>query len=404
MNKKAYLACLMLCSAFTLAQESSKANDTNGGLCENDIFSVQSRLFYMNRSFDNGNPDAEALTAGGIFKYETGEYNGLSFGVAYYGSHRLGDWFDRSAGIGTANLDSEGKDIAFIGELYAKYSIGNSMLQIGRQKLSTSLANDHYLRLLPSTYEAVVFKNKDIPNTMLELGYIRAYSGFVSKLSGFDDFDAKWGKDGLGYINIENKSIDNLLLKAQYVKSISDKDNLNRSILIKDYKYLDAKYNLKYGKDSFFALQYGGNNYSSLDDSTMFGASVGIKILDKVDTTLLFNKISGNSFRVIESGPMYTDWQQGYGPYEPSTAIGATVAFKPIDNLSVKLGYVDVSADKNFRADGSYTDDFNEAIIDSWYTVNKCSKLRFRYSMKDQSKGSDREDRDDMRVIYYYNF
>jgi len=69
---------------------------------ENRKTTVNTRTFYFNRSFDKPNtPDAEALTAGGIMKYESEGIGNLKVGLAYYGSHRLFDIIGRSKGGGT---------------------------------------------------------------------------------------------------------------------------------------------------------------------------------------------------------------------------------------------------------------------------------------------------------------
>jgi hypothetical protein len=90
----------------------------------------------MDRSFDedkSGKPDAQALTAGGVVKYESGDYYGLKVGFAYYGSHRVGTFFSREEGIGTSLLQPDGDDIAFLGEAYLQYTRNNTMLKVGRQ-------------------------------------------------------------------------------------------------------------------------------------------------------------------------------------------------------------------------------------------------------------------------------
>ena len=381
---------------------------------KNGKYSTNLRLFYMDRSFDEdktGKPDAKALTFGGIMKYESAAYHGFRFGLAYYGSHSVGGIFDREEGIGTSLLQPNGDDIAFLGEAYLQYDLENTMFKAGRQRLSTPLMQDHDLRLLPSTYEAAIVRNKDLPDTMVEAGYVKRYSGFVSKLSGFDDQDTKWGKDGLGYIYIKNKSIENLTLRGQYIKALSDKDETGATIAISDYKYVDLKYTLPVGTNTYFKAQYGGNDYNNAEDSTLLGAKVGTTLFDMVDVAALYDKISGNKFKAIESGPMYTDWQQGYGPYEPSTALGGQLVVRPMDGLSVKLGYVDVSSDTPLLVD-----DFTELNLDAKYKINDWSKIRVRYSIKDQSDASEalrydgidgnggREDRDDFRIIYYMTF
>ena len=152
------------------------------------------------------------------------------------------------------------------------------------------------------------------------------------------------------------------------------------------------------------------NTYLEGEDSTLVGAKIGTT-LGMFSIAALYDKISDNAFQAFESGPMYSDWQQGYGTYEASTAFGGQLVIKPMNSLSVKFGYVDVQSDTNLLVD-----DFTELNIDLQYTLNNWSKIRARYSRKDQSDASEalgldgidgnggREDRDDFRIIYYMNF
>jgi len=385
--------------------------DTIHESLKNGKFSVKARVFYFDRSFDKPNTDdAQALTAGGIMKYESESFNGLKVGFAYYGSHRLGGFFSREEGKGSSILGRKGEDLNFLGEAYLQYNVAKSMIKVGRQKLSTPLMQNHDLRILPSVYEAAVFQNKDIPDTTIELGHVWSYTGFTSKDNKFLDQNAKWGKDGLAYISIKNSSVKNLSVRAQYITAISDKDKTGNKIWISDYRFADAKYLIPIGTNTYIKAQYGGNSFNQAksanfpsSDSRLLGAKLGTTF-GMFDVTLLVDDVSGNAFKAIESGPMYSDWQQGYGPYEPSTAVGGQLTIRAIADLSVKLAYVDVSADKNFRTDGTFTDDYQEFNVDAHYKINDYSKLRVRYSKKDQSSESDRENRDDFRIIYYINF
>jgi len=368
-------------------------------------FTANLRAFYFDRSFDEdktGKENATALTAGGIIKYVSGDYNGLSFGLAHYSSTRLGSTFSRSEGSGTSILGRSGEDLAFLGEAYLQYDLDKTMLKVGRQQLSTPLMQNHDLRILPSVYEAAILRNKSIQDTMVEVGYVDRYTGFTSKENAF--LDKKTGKDGLAYVSVANKSIENLSLRGQYIKALTD--DAGRET----YSYIDAKYALPVGKNTYIKAQYGGNTYTEGDDSTLVGSKVGTTV-GQFDVAVLYDKISDNQFQAFESGPMYSDWQQGYGPYEASTAVGGQIVYKPMSDLSLKLGYVDVASDTDLLVD-----DFTEMNIDAKYKINSYSKIRVRYSMKDQSSESEklrfdgvdgnggREDRDDFRIIYYMNF
>ena len=200
-------------------------------------FTARLRTFYFDRGFDedkSGKPNAIALTAGGIIKYQSGEYYGISFGVAHYSSTRLGNTFTREEGKGTSLLGRDGENLAFVGEAYLQYDISNTMFKVGRQQLSTPLMNNHDLRILPSVYEAAIIQNRDIPDTMVEVGFVDRYTGFTSKENAF--LDVKTGEDGLGYIYLTNKSIEDLSIRAQYIQALTD------DVLRESYSYIDAKY------------------------------------------------------------------------------------------------------------------------------------------------------------------
>jgi len=384
------------------------AATTSGGFgdaLKNGTFTAKLRAFYFDRSFDEDKTNKEnatALTAGGIIKYESAAYYGFKFAVAHYSSTRLGNTFTREEGKGTSILGREGENLAFVGEAYVQYDIGNTMFKVGRQQLSTPLMQNHDLRILPSVYEAAIIRNKDIPDTMIEVGFVDRYTGFTSKENAF--LDKKTGKDGLAYISASNKSIPNLSLRAQYIDALTDTNERQ------SYTYADAKYVLPFGTDTYIKGQFGMNEYLKGDDSTLLGAKIGTT-LGMFSIAALYDKVSDNAFQAFESGPMYSDWQQGYGPYEASTALGGQVVFKPMSGLSLKVGFVDVQSDTDLLVD-----DFTELNIDAKYTINEWSKIRVRYSRKDQSDESEalrfdgvdgnggREDRDDFRIIYYMNF
>ncbi len=407
MKRLALSAIVALSAAGTLAADGGSLEDAIRG----GKFSADMQLFYMVRDFDDpAKTDAKALTFGGIVKYQSGVYEGFDFAFAYYGSHRVGGFFSREEGIGTSLLQPDGEDIAFLGEAYLEYRNDAFGAKVGRQRLSTPLMNDHYLRLLPSVYEAAKLFGT-LGNTYLEGGYVQAYSGFGSKYSGFEDMEEKWGEDGLGYVYLKDKSIENLTFRAQYIWAISDTASTGEPISVLDYRYADIAYALPWGTKSYIKAQYGGNDYNDADDSSMYGVKVGTRAVDWLDVALLWNKIEDNNFKAVEAGPMYSDWQQGYGPYEPSSAVGGQMIFYPVENSKIKLGYVEVDSDTPLLID-----DYSEFNLDAWYHFNDWNKIRVRYSIKDQSDESEalyydddpdnggREDRTDFRIIYYISF
>ncbi|MFT7004008.1 MAG: imipenem/basic amino acid-specific outer membrane pore [Sulfurimonas sp.] len=403
--KKIILSTVAVMSIAAAVSAADVSADSVENALKDGKFTMDARVFYFDRSFDtSGKDNVTSLTAGGIMKYTTKKYMGLTAGLAYYSSNSIAGLYSKQDGAGSNNLTSDGDNINILGEAYLQYDRGNSMLKVGRQKLDTPLMNNHDLRTIATSYEAAIVKNKDIPGTEVELGYVWAFTDLGSNLNDFSDNESAWGDKGLAYVLVKNNSIKELKIKAQYVKTVSDEYELvgaDTDIDITDYKYADVSYAIPFGKSTYVKAQYGGNAYNTGDDSTMVGAKTGTT-LGMFDVAVLYNQIQDNEFKAVEAGPMYSDWQQGYGNYEPSTAFGGQVTVKPMDDLSVKAGYVDVSADED-----SVKDDYTEINIDANYKINNISKVRVRYSMKDQSSKSEdagAEDRNDFRVIYYVSF
>lgn len=354
--------------------------------------SLEGRVFYFDRSFDKPNTsNSTALTVGGIAKVESPVFYGAKVGAAYYGSYSLGVT-DRKDGVSSGLLEqANANNISFLGELYYDQTVGKNSFRVGRQRLSTPLANDHDLRLLPSSFEAAVFKSSEIDKNAIEIGYIKRYTGFVSKYNGFKDETHIWGKRGLGYLYLQNKNIPDTLVRAQYALALDDE-----KITVQDYLYADATYTLNAPIKIALKAQYGANGYRNGEDSLMYGFGAEA-LLGYADIAAVYNKIANNNFKAIESGAMYTDWQQGYANYEPSRALGGYVTLKPISSFSLKVGKVWVDA-----LESSKRDDFAETNVDFWYTIDKKSKIRVRFSNKDQAAGSNLEDRDDFRAVYYF--
>jgi len=135
----------VIASTLLMAGGDTTAPKATGDLAQalkDGKFTARLRAFYFDRSFDEsktGKKNAKAMTAGGIIKYVSGDYHGLSFGLAHYSSTRLGNTFSRDEGSGTSILGRDGEDLAFLGEAYLQYDVGNTMFKVGRQQLATPL-------------------------------------------------------------------------------------------------------------------------------------------------------------------------------------------------------------------------------------------------------------------------
>ncbi len=364
---------------------------------KNGEYFIHTRTYYFNSSFDTRDvANSEALTAGGIMKYESGRYHNFKFGLAPYGSFSLFGIVDREQGTGTGLLQSDGDDIAFLGEGYLDYSIHNNRLTLGWQQLVTPLMGKNDIRLLPTVYEAAVYRNTSLANTLFEAGYVSKYSGFTSSLNGFEENTDAWGEDGLGYVFVTT-DFSIAALRGEFIQTIEDSGSMD------NYGYLDGTVSIPFGDTSYIKGQFGTSAYQEEEEDTslMFGVQTGTTLFQILDIVLLYNKITDNLFVTVQEGPMYSDWQQGYGNYEPSQAWGGQLILHPFTGASILLGYVDVNSEDG---DAFNLDTYKETNIDLQYKFTEDITIQTRYSIKNQDDSSDREDRDDFRIIFYFNF
>ena len=355
-------------------------------------FSLDARIFYFDRSFEGtGLPDARAFTGGGIAKYETPGWRNTRLGIAGYGSFNLFGIVDRERSDGTNMLAPDGTDIAFVGEAYIDYDSGKNQMVGGRQRLYTPLINDRDFRMLPSVFEALVYRNMSLKDTTLEAGYLYSETGFGSSLGEFDRKTEAWGQDGILYAFVSTR-FDKVGLRAQYA------DTLENSGRYAQFGYADASVPLRAGQQSYLGFQAGVTGYQIEPTSTMFGFKAGTRF-GAFRVAAVYNNISGNSYSAIEGGPMYTDWQQGYADYEPSQALGLQIGFKAGARSDISGGFVNVESKDN---DSFHLDAYTESVFDFQYELRKDTNIRIRYSFKNQNEDSTREDRQDFRFIVYY--
>ncbi|MFA6144965.1 MAG: OprD family outer membrane porin [Sulfuricurvum sp.] len=196
---------------------------------------------------------------GGSLIYKTAFYKGFGATVGFYGTVPLSNE-NNINGIGT-NYGKAGKDtyrtrpdgseaaIGVVAEGFGEYKAGKSDIKIGRQMIDSIMLASNDTKMVPNTFEAAVFENKNIPNTKIRAGYIMAqklrdHQEFHSilaydsstatnmsfKVNGNDDSGVHKGlsvsniskahgdvKPEMVLVTAENKSIPNLTLNGEYI-------------------------------------------------------------------------------------------------------------------------------------------------------------------------------------------
>lgn len=169
------------------------AADDLAGMFKEGKASGQVRAFFIDRDYSGiVSTHRDATAIGGYLKYETGAWNGLNLGAAFYTSNGL-FLGDKTLSSGADNpkvdptlLGKSNESVTYLGEAYLQYKNGNTTFKGGRQKLDTPMAGSDDARMLPNLFEAYVLSNTDVKDTTLIAAHVtkfaqgsfgRAYNG-----------------------------------------------------------------------------------------------------------------------------------------------------------------------------------------------------------------------------------
>lgn len=202
--------CLSLLAS-VLVLNASAADDLAGMFKEGKV-SGQIREFSLLRDYD-GSADftRKANAIGGYLKYETGVWNGLSLGTAFYMTNgfMLQENKATNPAVDPTLLGKDNDSYTMLGEAYLQYKNGNTTFKGGRQKLDNPMMGGDDVRMVPNLFEAYMLSNSDIKDTTLMAGHVtkfaqgtfgRVYSAsptgtlsnsILSSTSGYSMIDSK---------------------------------------------------------------------------------------------------------------------------------------------------------------------------------------------------------------------
>ena len=204
------LAAAVVAGTPLMAQtfEDAVANGTTGAML---------RLAHISQDNPTGTEDSSATAIGGQLKYETAQWNGLSFGAAAYVSQKIDALSGDGAKLNPDFFDDQQDSFAYIGEAYIDYSRGDFALRVGRQQIDTPLADTDDIRMLPNTFEAAIATYTGVEKLTLVGGYVTRWAGFDSgdDISKFKRLDGA-SSSGAAVAGAFYEGIDNLELQGWY--------------------------------------------------------------------------------------------------------------------------------------------------------------------------------------------
>jgi hypothetical protein len=433
-------------AAFTCLAIGVHAEDTISDAFEKSKFTGQFRTFYIDRTYDGTvNNNRNSLAVGGHLGFETGEFNGLSFGARMYNTNLVDihdDVVKTSSGVYNYDPSLFGGDFdsyTYLGELYLNYKISNTNIKAGRQKLDTPMAGSDDARMLPNLFEAVVITNNDIKDTTLiaahvtkeavgtfgnvypanDLGMISGYGyGYKNATSGkFRDMGVVAvgapGADtsGVSIAAAIYSGVPNLKLQAWDYYAY---DILNVLYLQADYGW-DCKF--ASGVKMNAAAQYInerdiGDSLGGEIDSNFWAMKIGANY-GNLNGFIAYSK-TGSSNGTLNGG-ILSPW--GGMPAFTQAMVTRHQFFPDTNSWKVNIGYnlkdlglpvtastyytaFDIGAENTYVAGTAY--DASEAGFDIAYKPTKDLELKLRANFPRDFAPN--QDMSEYRIIANYNF
>ena len=285
------------------------------------------------------NEKVSIWTNGGNLSYVTGDYYGFKSGVTLQASTVTASDLDNAP---TAYNKDQNVSGAVLSQAYLQYSISNTTGKIGRQYISTPLVEGSGSRIFKESFEGLVISNTDISNTTIVAAYVDKEQYRTNIASGGTEVkevsDFEQIQDGAYTVYVNNKSIEDLTVDAQYALINSDTNTADDTKAF----YAAGSYNLSpftietqtYQTDNGNAVNSKGSAYgvNLLGNFDKLSSGVAYSIVDK-DANII-NGI-GNGADYLYTGT----WIYG-GIYDADTnAYKLSAGYKITTDLSFDLNY-----------------------------------------------------------------
>lgn len=357
-NKLKIGMLVLITGTFTLS-----AADNLEEVFSNGKFKGVFQSYYFSKDYDSKlTSDANIFVNGGKLGYETDSLNGIKAGVTFQISHVTS--IDDKSNKYKTQMNASG---SVLSQAYIEYENRdvNSSLKVGRQFIWSPLVASSGTRLVKQSFEAYVLKNKSFQNTKIMLAYLDKLQSRTDNNEGIASFE-KISTDGAYTVYIENKSINNLRLRAQYLNVKDDYETLFASGL---YNF-DGFFNPSLGF-TYFATKYDDSSEKS-SYSTGINASINISKIKlfgavaKTDENNAVNRGLGYAVKGHFPTVILSVSQAAYEADAKSYQIGAS--YKKGNFLS-RLTYSSFDLPKN--SFGIFNSDLEETTLTFMYKFDK---------------------------------
>lgn len=233
----------------------SFAADTLSDAFKEGKVNGQLKAYY--RDF-GGAQDTSGFATGGELGYVTGTLNGFGAGFTFQTSHTLGLQNNNPAEVDTSVATSKSD----LSEAYLSYTLGKTIVKVGRQYIDTPLLSTSTSRMYNDIAEGATITNTSLSDTTLMAGVITKYQYRFGDMENYDK--------NVYMLYMLTKAIKGLELTMQGTTQSNE-----RSLL-----FVDAAYSLPINFPLTIGAQYLGD-YADIPgekDSYLYGLMIGTKI------------------------------------------------------------------------------------------------------------------------------
>lgn len=331
------ITLLGIVTSLMLVSTQSFSADSLASAFENGKISGEIKSQYFQKEV--ADKRVNIWTNGGNLSYITGDFYGFKSGVTVQGSTVTASDLDNAP---TAYNKDQNVSGAILSQAYLQYSVANTTGKIGRQYISTPLVEGSGSRIFKESFEGLVISNTDISNTTIVAAYVDKEQYRTNIASGGTDIkavsDFEQIQDGAYTLYVNNKSVKNLTLDAQYALINSDSNTLNDTKAF----YGAASYNI-----NPFTIETQTYQTDNGDTSNSNGSAYAINLMgnfDKLSLGAAYSIITDDANIIYGLGNgadyIYTaSWIYG-GIYDADTdAYKLSAGYKLTTDLSFDLIY-----------------------------------------------------------------
>ncbi|MDD2894708.1 MAG: OprD family outer membrane porin [Aliarcobacter sp.] len=328
---------ISLGAAIILASAQNVSADTLAQAFENGKVSGEIKSQYFQKEV--ADKKVNVWTNGGNLSYVTGAFYGFNAGVTAQASTVTSSDLKNAP---TAYNSDQNVSGAVLSQAYLQYSVANTTGKVGRQYISTPLVEGSGSRMFKESFEGLVVSNTDIANTTIVAAYVDKEQYRTNIASGGTNVkavsDFEQVKDGAYTLYVNNKSIKNLTVDAQYALIDSNVNTANDTTVF----YAAGSYNIN--PFTIEAQTYQSDNGNATNSD---GSAYAVNLLgnfDKLSLGAAYSTIAkdanivaglGNGADYLYTGP----WIYG-GVYDADTdAYKLSAGYKITTDLSFDLIY-----------------------------------------------------------------